>query len=152
MQHTPKSVAFQDLMTGKTRRAKLDREGRFIAHLPAGSYQVRCGRLRRTLAVTSGSQHEIELDLDRYIDFTVALVKADPKHARLQISALGRGRHTFELRLFNARLLSSPPELELEEDFPYTAIVELAIEDPHTPWLALLAPDGERSWAAEILR
>jgi hypothetical protein len=142
-----KSVGFHHLATGKTTYARLDAEGTFSANLPAGEYQLRYGNLRRSLTLTSGSQVELPVDPESFLDLEITVLPA----GRLRISVLGRGRHHLDFLTYNARPQQPRLELTLEEGYPEFIAAEFTIENPQAPWLALIVPDGQRAWAKEVI-
>ena len=123
----------------------------FNIHLPEGHYDVQQGSAHTSLTVLSGGFYDVDMRLDRVLDFKVTSQDIGHNEVVLRISAEGSGRHTFALRSDNLTINDpGKRELDLIPGSVREAVWHAHVVSPKTPWVALVIPDDNLSNRREV--
>ncbi len=148
--HEP--VEFHEQKSGQVTIATLSqRDGEFNIHLPEGHYDVRQGSAHTSVTVLPDGFYDVDLRLDRVLDFKVTSQDLGHNEVLLRVSAEGAGRHTFTMRSDNLTLKESvQQEINLTAGNVREAVWHAYVVSPKTPWVAVVIPDGTLSKRREV--
>ena len=136
--HATVPVELRERRTGM--RVKLP-AGRFERRLPAGDYHARGGAAEWNLALMEGQLHELEFDPRSAIDMQLSS-RVEGDRATLELKLGGNGKHSLELRLFNATSADTSRQVTLRLGVETTLKWSLRINCSDAPWVGVIIADG----------
>ena len=89
---------------------------------------------------------------EKNIDFDAA-IKAqtlDEKSVRIKVTATGKGRHGFSIRVYNGSVAAPKKVVSFEGKQKAEILWDVAVTDPEAPWVAVILPDGDLTWKQEL--
>ena len=141
------SVTFYNRGTRRNYIVAADARGAFCAVVPPGEYTILYGNAETSLMTVSGGNYNIHLNPDENINFVVRTenIPLKPEYIDLSVSALGKGRHSFDLRLFNAETAEAARKADLGMGTGMDLAWRIRIRNADIPWVAVIIPDGNMS-------
>ncbi len=146
------TIVFCARATEICKNVKVDASGKFQTELPAGQYEIRFGSASRNLTVVSGGNYHLTLNPEQSVDFVVGVKSQDlgRKIVRVQVTAAGKGRHDFSIRVFNGAVSEHEKPVNLKTGQKVEITWDVAVTNPKVPWVAVILPDGDLTWRQEL--
>ncbi len=146
------TIVFCDRATEKCKDVKVDASGKFQTELPAGKYEIRFGSASRNITVVSGGNYNLTLNPEQSVDFVVGVKSKDleKKIVRVQVTAAGKGRHDFSIRVFNGAVSEQKKPVNLKTGQKVEIIWDIAVTNPQVPWVVVILPDGDLTLNQEL--
>lgn len=147
-----KSVTFVHRAMNTEKEVSLNASGMFAAQLPAGDYEIRVGSSSWRMAMVSGGNYSLSLDAQNSIALEVRRIDQDPEGNRIGLQAIisGEGKHVIQLRLFNGQTDREKVRVELAKGKPETLQWEVMINEPQSPWVAVVVPNNRLAYKREL--
>ncbi len=147
-----KSVTFMHRTMKTVKEVFLDTSGKFMAQLPTGDYEIQAGSSAWSMAVVSGGNYDLSLDARNPIALEVKQIGKGREGNRIDLQATvsGEGKHDIQLRFFNGQPGRERVRVELTKEKPETIQWEVMIDEPQSPWVAVIVPDNRLGWKQEL--
>ncbi len=146
------TIVFCDRATETCKNVKVDASGKFQTQLPAGRYEIRFGSASRNITVVSGGNYHLTLNPEQSVDFLVDVKSHDleKKIIRVQVTAAGKGRHDFAIRVFNGAVSEHEKPVNLKTGQKAEITWDVAVTNPQVPWVVVILPDGDLTRKQEL--
>ena len=133
------TVQVRNEATGAVSNAMPDAKGGFQTTLPQGSYVITADKLEHHLVALPNSSYRLDPDLD----FTVS-AGADPEgQVTVNLTANGKGSHTFSLRTTNLTAADETKTISIDPGNSQHITWTGLITSKNSPWFAVVVPDGD---------
>jgi hypothetical protein len=145
-------VRFLNRQTGMTIDATVNRaSGTFRAIVPQGQYLVELGAARSSLTALSAGSYQIDLRREKAVDYSADSKDLGSNEVLLQITAEGRGAHTFTTRVNNLELVGpNTKSVNLSEHSANKITWHARVIDATSPWVAVVFPDRQLQQHQEL--
>jgi len=146
------TVEFQETTYGQQLEVKPELPGgRFRAMLPEGKYTVRCNGEEQTRTFLPGATYNLDLRLERALDFQVSKDTSRAGEVTIKVSARGIGTHRFAIRAENLTLSETEKELTLRTGIAGAVEWRAGIASADSPWVVVVVPDQSLSMREEVM-
>ncbi len=144
-------LVFYHHATQKNYSIPVKGDGSFCAVVPPGEYTVFFGDARLSISTVAGGNYTMDFNPGSHIDFSLQARENDSESGSLNlaVSAKGKGKHSFELRLFNADTDEPVKRVDLESGSGRQIMWNIKIRNADAPWTAVIIPDGNISRKVE---
>ncbi|MGH7662885.1 MAG: glycoside hydrolase family 9 protein [Gemmatimonadaceae bacterium] len=136
-------VELVETATGRVVTIESDAAGAFRALVTGGSYDVRSGGRRTSIAVLPGGSYQVDLRPVRALDFAIEGETGVNGEVSIRLTATGEGTHTFALRADNLDVKEGVKEITLRAGSVGSVVWKGALRSRGAPWVAVVVPDGD---------
>lgn len=145
-------VEFKDNSTGKVIHVKPGLfDGKFKIAVPQGRYTVRSGPVELKKDLLPASDYQLDLRPEKVLDFEIIRTTSSKGDVKIELTASGKGKHSFAMRTENISLKNSNQEVNLKQGETVTLKWTGKILVKETPWIAVVVPDGDLSSRKEVM-
>lgn len=145
-------VEFKDNSTGKVIHVKPGLfDGKFKIAVPQGRYTVRSGPVEIKKDLLPASDYQLDLRPEKVLDFEIIRTTSSKGDVKIELTASGKGKHSFAMRTENISLKNSNQEVNLKQGETVTLKWTGKILVKETPWIAVVVPDGDLSSRKEVM-